>query len=195
MKRLLLLMGIFSSVNSMDIDDDYLKYANLPREKCIKILSKPPTDESIQKYEDHLNFKIEIFKYEFTKNVEEKQVLIDEVINSVKERDIKKRHDRLAIILKKVYEYGMDPKNSNSYSLWGMTSCALDTLNEYGLFVNAQDPRIALFVEEIDMVTSLYEPLDYYHPVLSPGYGRKEPSIFERISRFFRKLFWYASHD
>ena len=179
---------MFTSVNSMEPDSNHLEFTNLSQRIIMEICSKTPTDESIKKYDDHRSLMIWAFRYKFKSPIEEKQALLDEVVNSVKERDIKKRHDLLAISLKKVYEYGMAAK-SDSYSLWGMAGCALDINNEYGLFVNEHDPRIALFVKEISRVDCLCEPLDYYHPVLSPWYGKKEPSIFERTSRFFRKLF------
>ena len=188
MKKLLFFLGMFASVNCMEPDDNHLEFTNLSQRRIMEICAKTPTEESIKKYDHDRNLTIWAFRYKFKSPVEEKQALLDEVVNSVKERDIKKRHDLLAISLKKVYEYGMSAK-SDSYSLWGMAGCALDTSNKYGLFVNEHDPRIALFVKEIGRVGCLCEPLDHYHPVLPHRYIPEErTSILDRIRGFFRNL-------
>ena len=187
MKKILLFSVIFTSVNCMEPDNNHLEFTNLSQQRIMEICSHPPTDASIKEYDECRDFMTWAFRHKFTDHVEEKQALVDEVVNAVKETDIKKRHDLLAISLKKVYDYGMDPKNKDSRSLWGMTSSALDLKNEYGLFVNEFDPRIAPFVKEIVMVHCLCEPLDHYHPVLPHRYVAEPTSIFDKILRFFRK--------
>ena len=188
MKKILLFSVIFTSVNCMEPDNNHLEFTNLSQKKIMKIYEHPPTDESIKKYDDDRNLMIWVFKYKFTDQVEKKQALVDEVVNAVKERDIKERHDLLAISLKKVYDYGMNEKDKDSHDLWGMVGCALDTGNRFGLFVNEYDPRISLFIEEISMVDCLCEPLDHYHPVLPHRYVAEPISIFDKILRFFRNL-------
>ena len=171
----------------MEPDNNHLEFTKLSQQRIMEIRSHPPTDASIKEYDEHRNFMIWAFRHKFTDHVEEKQALVDEVVNAVKETDIKKRHDLLAISLKKVYDYGMNSKDRNSYDLWGMVGCALDLKNEFGLFVNRHDPRISLFVEEFDMVNRLCEPFDHDLQALPYGHVGEHLSIFDRFLRFFRK--------